>query len=157
MKRIAAFIAVLMLFASSALADIDLSVMTVEELVALKQQIDLEIASRPEVKSVVVPVGVWKIGEDIPAGHWNMTTEKGHKSCWSSIVYCDALDETGKKISPNSEIWYRDNVKYEGGDTIIIDKTNIDLDMKDGMYLIIENAPLVFTPYTGKPDLGFDW
>lgn len=157
MKRIAAFVAAIMLLSSYALADIDLSTMTLEELNALKQQINLEIASRPEVKSVTVPVGVWEIGKDIPAGHWTMTVEDGHSSDFATIVYCSNLNETGKGADIMSKVFFHDYIKVPGS-SAPVELTSLDLDMNAGMYLIINSCPVIFTPYSGeKPDLGFDW
>ena len=157
MKRIAAFAAAALLLFSQALAAVDLSSMTLEELIALRQQISLEIASRPEVKAVTVPVGVWEIGKDIPAGHWTITMEKGHALSISGITYCNVLDETGKKTE-----WPFDGFAYSAqltlpGSNYAYAQESIDLDMKSGMYFIVDYSPVVLTPFTGKPDLGFDW
>lgn len=157
MKRIAAFVAAATLLFSHALAAVDLSSMTLEELIALRQQIGLEIASRPEVKAVTVPVGVWEIGKDIPAGHWTITMEKGHAFPFSGITYCDALDETGKSAEWSLDgIFYSAQLTLPGSDYAYAQES-IDLDMKSGMYFIVDYSPVVLTPFTGKPDLGFDW
>ena len=157
MKRIAAFIAAAMLLFSYAIADIDLSSMSIEDLFALKQQINLEIASRPEIKSVTVPVGVWEIGKDIPAGHWNMTVEPGHQNELALIYYCSQLDELGKAASYKSDVFYYAYLKVPGSSSSV-EMTSVDLEMKAGMYIVIDMCSVVFTPYSGeKPDLGFDW
>ena len=117
MKRIAAFVSAILLLFSYALADINLSSMTLEELIALKQQIGLEILSRPEIKSVTVPIGVWKVGEDIPEGHWNISTAKGYGYDWSRITYCSNVDETGKNpVRSSKSIYYSSQVTYPGSD-----------------------------------------
>ena len=157
MKRIAAFIAAILLLSSHALADINLSSMTLEELIALKQQIGLEIASRPEVKSVTVPIGVWVVGKDIPAGHWNISTAKGYGYDWSRVTYCSNVDETGKNpVRTSKGTYYSSQVTYPGSANNNA-PTMIDLDIRSGLYIIVEWAPVTFTPFTGKPDLGFDW
>lgn len=35
------------------------------------------------------------------------------------------------------------------------DKTEITWDMKDGQYFMVDEGIAVFTPYAGKPSLGF--
>ena len=35
------------------------------------------------------------------------------------------------------------------------DKTSADLDLPDGAYVSIEDGNVIFTPYQGKPSLGF--
>ena len=155
MKRIVAMIAALLFFIAPAFADVDLSSISLEELIELRQQINLELWNRTQIKSVTVPPGVYVIGKDIPAGHWSITTEKGNLYKWSNVIYCSRLDGTGKNPS-YSGLYYSDTVKYPGSEALV-GLTTIDIDMKDGMYLIIQYDPVVFTPYTGIPDLGFDW
>ena len=49
-----------------------ISEMTYEELIQMRQRIDREIVSRPEWKEVTVPAGIYKVGEDIPAGTYSI-------------------------------------------------------------------------------------
>ena len=71
MKRtlciILAFVLVLTL-APAAFADVDLSGMSFDELVALKDQINLALWNSADWQEVTVPQGVWQVGADIPAG-----------------------------------------------------------------------------------------
>ena len=54
----------------------DLSSLSFDQLIDLRNQINAEIASRPEWKEVEVPVGQWVIGEDIPAGTYRIYAPK---------------------------------------------------------------------------------
>lgn len=155
MKKFVALFMALMLLGSVALADVDLSGMTYDELVALKDQINLAIWESEEWQEVTVPIGVWKIGEDIPAGHWTIKVAPGGEMVWGSISVGTALDETGKDIDiGETEYWYSEMVKLEGEDAAVT-LDELDYDFKGGDYLIIEYADMVFTPYAGKPSLGF--
>ena len=50
----------------------DLSTLTFDELMALREQCQLEIMKRPEWKEVKVPQGIWEIGVDIPEGNYTI-------------------------------------------------------------------------------------
>lgn len=155
MKRILALVLVLMVLTGTVYAgSVDLSGMTFDELVALKAQINLAIWNSKEWQEVEVPQGVWKIGEDIPARHWAMKTNAD----WASITVCTALDETGKEADrKNSSVYYYEFVRCK--DSKYFDEKSdlaeMDFDFKVGQYVIIDNGSLFFTPYAGKPDLGF--
>lgn len=155
MKKLLLALLALSLICSVALAEVDLSGMTFEELVALKDQINLAIWNSDEWQEVTVPMGVWLVGEDIPAGHWTIKVAPTSGSSWASVAIGTALDETGKDIDiMDSDFYWGDQVALEGADTIV-EKTELDFDMKDGQYVIIDYADVVFSPYAGKPSLGF--
>lgn len=117
--------------------DIDLSKMSYAELVALKDKINLAIWNSQEWQEVTVPVGVYQIGVDIPAGYWTISPLKG---MYVGISLGYTLDKTLTYITdayPNtytasSVSWY----------------------LEEG-YIEIWDAPAIFTPYAGKPDFGF--
>lgn len=156
MKKLIAVALMLCLLIPAAVAeDIDLSKLSFSELAMLRNLCQMEMMKRDEWQSVTVPVGVWKIGEDIPAGHWNITASKDSAYGWGSIEYCDKLDITKKEPDRhNVSLYYHAQVKYPGSNASV-EATSIDLELEEGMYLIIEYSAMVFTPYTGKPNLGF--
>lgn len=162
MKRIVAILMVILLIAPSAMAapqvtaanSIDLSNLTYEELVALKDRINLAMWQLDEWQEVTVPQGVWKVGEDIPAGHWTIKTD----AAMANITICDALNESGK----NADIWeskvYYSETVHSATYTFFdaeSDRLEIDFELAKGMYVIIDYGSAVFTPYAGKPSLGF--
>lgn len=155
MKKFLVILLALTLLSTAALAEIDLSGMTYDELVALKDQINLAIWNSQEWQEVTVPIGVWKIGEDIPEGHWTIKPAPGGTTTWGSIKYGTKLDETGKGLASDSNGFrYSEMLRLEDSDVSIV-LTELDLDMKVGTYFIIENCDMIFTPYAGKPSLGF--
>ena len=156
MKKLLAAVLVLCLLAPCACAEnIDLSGLSFADLATLRDRCQMEMMMREEWQEVTVPVGVWEIGKDIPAGHWSITASKNSPYGWGSLTYCDALDATGKNGDRrNSSFFWFGQVKAPGAQAAV-ESENIDLDLKEGGFLIIEYAPMVFTPYTGKPDLGF--
>lgn len=154
MKRIVTLLLLLCALSIPALAEVDLSGMTYDELVALKDQINLAMWSSQEWQEVTVPQGVWEIGEDIPEGHWTIKPADG---VWTSVQYGSVLDTNGKELSYRSDDYYSETMVspssrvYEEGK----DPTQIDIDAKAGAYICIDNGDAVFTPYAGKPSLGF--
>lgn len=157
MKKLIIFILCVALLPAAALADLpDISNLTYDELVELKNKINLAIWNSQEWQEVTVPVGMWKIGEDIPAGKWHISVSPEAKKTWGSFTYCDLLDETG--IKPGNrfscDIYVSQTLNREDADDGS-DPTYIEIELKSGCYFFIDKASLVFTPPQGKPDLGF--
>ena len=76
MKKVVCVLLCLVFLGSFAFADsVDLSGMSFDELTALQKNLVKEIMSRPEWKEVKVPAGTWKVGEDIPAGTYGVSTD----------------------------------------------------------------------------------
>ena len=155
MKKLAILVALVLFLPVLALADLpDISDLTYDELVQLKDQINIAMWNSEEWQEVSVPEGVWIVGEDIPVGHWSITFPSTSSRKWVSFIYCDMLDESGLdagnqfycNIYSYQTIGAPDNDNYP-------DK--VDIDLKQGTYIIVKNGPIVFTPYSGKPSLGF--
>lgn len=154
MKRIITLVLVLLCLAGVASAEApNLSGMSYEELVALKEQINLAIWNSQEWQEVEVPQGVWVVGKDIPAGKWTIKAAEG---ITANVYWGDELDESGMELSYSSKIFeiellYSVNYRhYEKGK-----RTEVTWDMKDGDYFIVDDGIALFTPYSGKPSLGF--
>lgn len=155
MKKLLCLAFSLMLLCACALAETDLSGMTYAELVALRDKINLAMWNSQEWQEVTVPQGVWLVGEDIPEGHWTIKCAGGY-SC--SIETGTLLNDTGREIDyMKSKNYFYDIIHYP--ESYIFnpasDKTEIDLKLKAGTYIVIDNASAIFTPYAGKPSLGF--
>lgn len=155
MKRFfSAFIFLAMLLPLCCFAEIDISGMSYDELVALKDQINLAIWNSQEWQEVEVPQGVWLVGTDIPAGHWSIYAV----AKYASITIGTQLDETGKDIAAFASDFYEyervtnPSYKYFEKDS---DVETVDFDLKEGTYVLIEDGTVAFSPYSGKPSLGF--
>ena len=153
MKKLLTVVLILALaLPALALADLpDISGLSFDELVQLKEQINLAMWNSQEWQEVTVPAGVWKVGEDIPAGHWSISIV-GHGL--TTVWYCEQIDEVGNPVCWGAK--YADKA-VASDDFKAFNETYdhvIDFDVQDGWYLIFDKA-VVFTPYTGKPDLGF--
>ena len=137
-------------FSASALADFDLSGLSFEELVALKDQINLAIWESEEWQEVTVPQGVWEVGADIPAGKWTISAADG---AISSVTIGKELRDNGQDVKPTASgvLVSPSNVVYKQDSS----RLTWDIDLVDGDYIKISTGSVVFTPYAGKPSLGF--
>lgn len=146
-------IMIALLLPVAALAEVDLSGMSYDELVALKEQVSLAIWQSEEWQEVEVPAGVYTVGKDIPAGKWTIKAADGLSAY---IHWGDALDASGTGLTRSGEIYEYEYIysetyrSYEKGD-----KTEVTWDIKDGQYIIVDDGIVVFTPYAGAPSLGF--
>ena len=153
MKRFFVILIVLLLCPVFAFAEVDLSSMNYNELVNLKDQINLAIWNSDTWQEVEVPQGVWVVGEDIPAGKWTIKAADGVKAY---VYWGDRLDDSKTSLSWDGKIYESETIysvnhrSYEKGDT-----TDVTWDLEDGHYFIVDDGIALFTPYAGKPSLGF--
>lgn len=144
-------LALVLALAPAAFADVDLSGMTFDELVALRDQIDLAIWNSQEWQEVEVPQGLYKVGADIPAGKWTIRAPSGEAN---TVKIGSELDDNGTDVN------YRGDLKAIRGEnyTGYVSSNACDfwtVDLRDDQYVCIKNGPAVFMPYAGKPSLGF--
>lgn len=155
MKRIFALLLSLLLLVPVACADtIDLDNLSFDDLAALRDQIMMEMMSRDEWQEVAVPAGTYQIGVHIPAGHWMIKPSDGN---YCIIEVGAALEENKKEIKYGSTGYYHVILVSETSRVYRDDQSFVDLDLKEGMYIYIDKSSVVFTPYTGQPDLGFSF
>lgn len=150
MKKFLAVLLILILTVAHAVSEVDLSGMSFDELVALREQLNLAIWNSQEWQEVEIPAGVWTIGKDIPAGHWKVSVPEKE---YTQVYYCKKLDETGMRESLDESHY---TVILFGKKSAFADHGPecMDFPMAEGWYFI-NNDAVIFTPYTGKPDLGF--
>lgn len=151
MKKLALILAVLLVVSVPSFAeDIDLSALSFSQLAALRDRCQAEMMKRDEWQEVTVPVGVYLVGEDIPAGHWSFRQDTSVKALlYVGISYGDILTADGRVDAFKSTIYH--------GITFSEARPTADLILEEGYYLQVSSGPVIVTPYTGKPDLGFNW
>jgi len=153
MKRFLLVFLILCCSFSCASASVDLSNMSFEDLLSLRQQVNMALWACDEWQSVEVPNGVYQIGKDIPAGKWTISAADGVRT---ELVWTDVLNESGTGLSYDGDISVYEPLYsptsryYDYGDS-----TSVTWNLSDGQYLIVESGIAVFTPSTGVPDLGF--
>ena len=163
MKKLAATLLILFLIFSvtisqgeaPAAVDVDLSAMSFDQLVSLREQLNLAIWNCQEWQEVTVPKGVYQVGVDIPAGHWSIRVAAPIEYLY--VSYFDKLNDMGDGLAPGGRLFQvdiasHDYEKYRKSGSSYLEST--DINMEDGWYFKCGGA-VIFTPYTGKPDLGF--
>lgn len=126
-----------------------------EDLSDLRDQILKEMMSRDDWQEVTVPAGTYKVGEAIPAGRWIITCAPPN---YCYVTVGSVLEENGKEIVYGSSGYY--HIALAGVNSGISSRgypSYVDLDLKEGMYIFIENAYVTFTPYAGQNDFGFSF
>lgn len=127
----------------------DLTGMSFDELLALKDQINAALWASDEWQEVTVPVGVYQIGIDIPAGKWTISATPTN---YSRIKHGKSLMDGGDVSTwygASEDVYPRDYWSYDEGDP-----TEIHWDLMDGEYFQVEYSAVVFTPFAGL-NLGF--
>ena len=154
MKRVLAIILVCIGLVGMAHAEtVDLSGMSYDELVALKDQINLAIWNSSEWQEVEVPQGVWVVGEDIPAGKWTIKAVEGYRV---AVYWGDDLNEAGTDLGWDGDIYESAYVYSKTNSYYDLDElSEITWDLKEGQYVVVEDGIAVFSPYSGKASLGF--
>ncbi len=159
MKRLLSllfFFSVLFCATFVAAESIDLSGLSYDELVDLKKQINLAIWNSREWQEVTVPQGVWEVGKDIPAGHWTISAAPGISR--ASVYIGNALKESGLYIDSWESSFYVSESLTSSSSTdydAFQDKEFFSIELFDGLFVCIDDSSVIFTPFAGKPDLGF--
>lgn len=133
MKRFLIVLLTLSLFVPCAFAEsIDLKSMTTDDLVALRDAVNAELAKRNFAeKEVVVPLGNYIVGEDIPVGTY--TVLPGGSITSMVTVYNQRGDVVAYyTMTPSSSIG--------------------KLRLQEWQVVEVRFEPVIFTPYAG---LGF--
>lgn len=157
MKKAFCLLLIALLLIPTAFAEnIDLSGLSLVELAELRQRVQLAMMETDEWQEVTVPQGVYVVGKDIPAGTWTVKSMFGAES-HLRFAWGDKLDEAGQHITyvgtKRADIVAIYNTKarnYKDGDLLEYTFT-----CQEGDYIVIEYTNAIFTPYHGKPDLGF--
>ena len=152
MKRLICVLLILLFIPVLSLANLpDISSLDFDELVSLRDQLNMAIWNSKEWQKIEVSPGTWQIGKDIPAGHWTILP---FYDTLCNITYFNLIDKYGRDPAVGWEGWqfmiadaskYKDWQKYAH---------QCDAVLEDGMYLYVSSR-VYFTPYAGGPDFGF--
>lgn len=116
----------------------DLSSMSFDELLVLRQQVDAALWASDGWQEVEVPQGDYLIGTDIPVGKWTVQLADDDPQAFAEI-----------KIFPNQKA-YADTPSYGfTRDDFLQHGQTINLQLDAGNYLVTTMCALKFTPYTG--------
>ena len=151
MKRLVSVALCIVFCCSVACAEYDLSSMSFDELISLREQLNLAIWNSKEWQKVEVPAGTYLIGKDIPAGHWTIIP---YYDTLCNIFYFNLLSKYGKDPALGWEGWsfmIADASKYADWEHY---PHQCDAELEEGMYIQFTDR-VYFVPYTGSPDFGF--
>lgn len=151
---------------TSLLTDSDLTELSLSKLIELREEIQAAMWASDEWQEVEVPTGFYRVGKDIPAGHWTITPKIGY----ADVSYGDRANESLTGISWNGDIYECKSLQaadssvgsiysdFLGEDyAAVMDslfETNWSINLTEGNFIVIENNSVIFTPYVGN-DLGF--
>ena len=155
MKKIIVSLFVLILlvpFCFSVAEEVDLSGMSFDELVSLRDQINLAIWNSQEWQEVTVPTGIYTIGKDIPAGHWSIRVASKNECVY--LAYFDKLDDVGMGVGRGSYLVQREIASPGFSAFGEINLESADIEMQEGWFFKCTGF-VIFSPYSGKPDLRF--
>ncbi len=128
--------------------------MTYEEIKEMDDFVNLAMWLSSTWQEVTVPQGVWKVGEDIPAGHWTVKCAPG--ASYSNIDWGERVSESGDSISWSGRYSVYNKIynpsKYGNADEYVYEYS---FEVVNGDYIVIGDGSAVFMPYVGKPSLGF--
>ena len=131
MKRVAMLVLALMLVGTVAPAEVDLSGMSYEEMVELRDQLDKAIWASDGWQYVQVPGGDYDVGVDIPAGRWTLV---GVDSYSSFDVYKSRA--------------LKDDYSYDALFESLKLNQHYNITLEDGQYIEISGT-IAFQPYLG--------
>jgi len=124
-------LALMLVFPVAAFAELNLADYSLEDLIALKTQIQAEITTRTAGSRLVrVPMGTYTVGVDIPAGTYTLTG--------ASDVAMIVLYSAEGKITESHRVDYQDTVGK--------------INLLDGQIVEVTFGDIVFSTYKG---LGF--
>lgn len=111
---------------------IDLSGYTDDEIVMINRQVDAEIEKRGIVKSAVLQIGKYSVGDDLPAGSYLLefapTADKSHY--FNYAIYNSA----GKEISGEYFCTTQVKITLEEGQTLKIEREPVTISQYKGVF-----------------------
>ena len=146
------FLAAVLLISCAAADPVNLSGMSFDELVQLRDQLNLAIWNSQEWQEVTVPAGIYQIGVDIPSGHWSIHVAT--ETNYIFVTYFDTMDQAGLGPDYSGYVFHH---QIASADLIaygVSCAAFVDIDLQQNWYLKLDGVA-IFTPYAGKPDLGF--
>lgn len=130
---------------------IDLSGLSLAELVTLQERVTMAMWKTEEWQEVTVPAGLYKVGVEIPAGKWTISAMPS--ASMALVEIGDTLDDSGMGLSWTGN--HQLNYLY-GKESWAYDESSMtswDVTLTDGLYIKL-GANMVFTPYAG-PGFSF--
>lgn len=143
MKKLLLIIFAVLMIIPAAAETIDLSSMTYEELVDLNTQLNTALWTHQDFEEVTVPAGVYKIGEHIPAGQWQIYPMQGS---FCGIFYGTEINAAGTEVEfldviSSAVIYSETSSVYDDGDP-----TYWIITLSDGYYIEFNKSVIFRKP-----------
>lgn len=138
MRKLFVLLLALLMIGTAVAEGIDLSGMSYEDLIDLRQQVDAAIWASDGWQEVPVPAGVYVIGEDIPSGRWTVSPGERLSSFTLYPTKADYTEQTYNYVTLQ----------------MLSEGESYTLEVQDGQCLEIGGGALTFAPYVGAA-LGF--
>ena len=124
--------------------------MSYNDLIDLKDKINLAMWHSDDWIEIVVPQGLWKVGDEIPAGHWTVKSASSYDIGYTKISWGEKLNDSQNEIDNGDTVTIH-NINNKNG------ITEYSIEVKDGDYIIVDKSgsAALFTPYSGKPSFDF--
>lgn len=148
-KSLALVLAVAILLPVVSFAEIpDISNLSFSELLSLRSACQRAMWECDDWQSVNVPAGVYKVGDEIPAGKWTIQSASNYSVL---IVTGTELNETETRVKGASN-YYHGIIDMDLENDV--NPHQLDIVLKEGMYISFSDG-VVFYPFN-KPDFTFN-
>lgn len=144
MKRFIAIVVCLLLILCAAQAENqDLNSMSFDELLALQEKVNQALFNCSEWKQVEIPLGVWDVGKDIPAGRYEIIAGPNQSTYnYPHVVYY--LCRSEKSGTPDK---IRGQYNLKNGENLVIE-------LFDGNVLGVNDCSIIMCRYV--PSFSFN-
>ena len=151
-KLITVFLIIVLIMPAVVSAENPFSEFPVDQLYIILSAVREEILLKSEWTEVELPVGFYVIGEDIPEGHWTITTND-----YALVEYFSKTDETGKTADMLNGAYQGAALGVPGNMLESMYNTEeIDIELKKGFYFTVSFNSVIFKPYTGRKSPFFN-
>ena len=152
MKKVLSLILTLVLLIGSvALAEIDLTGMSFNELRILYEQVQQALIDTKQGGTVKVGIGVYEVGKDIPAGKWTVTVPGNNCAFVYIFPSYEAYLDSEYNFLDFQLIYSTEYSKLREGSN-----TEMNMTIREGQCIRVEDATVYFTPFDSLTAGFFD-
>ncbi len=112
----------------------DLSAMSLEDLVTLHKQVDLEIEARIGCEKSLIPAGIYVVGESIKTGKYTIYTDEEHYGF--NVATFESLAKYQQAMAEQNEALALFQIYVSSNDSTFVN-------LKDGMVLLVSETALI--------------
>lgn len=144
-KILIIIIALINLFSGNSSPEMNIDEMSFSDLITLREEVNSALWGSEELKSVTVPVGVYKIGNEIPVGKWVIRPVEGSTAM---IIIGTKTKNNGMEIEPP---YWHEQITSPSDSYSKYNKTSEVVVTLESGYISIGQSPVYFEPYLDEP------